>query len=894
MTVVTRKFADITKRPDYYLFEFETGLRRSNEDEDVTITPKRIKKTPEDVDGEAVLSVDLDPGPARVTYRGVSFIIEIPESGPADLQDLIDAGTVENGAPEIPSNSVALRGRSFDGMQLDGTDLVGLVGDSEAGRVDLAPIIPSSNIDTMAGAGAAGKKLVKAATEMSARAAIGLDPVIVTDAAYGAVADAVALTDATMTAGSSVCTSASNKFTPSMVGQTIIIRAGTGQAPMTSTVASYQSAGQITLSDVAITNALVSGGPNVNAIIGTDNSQAFEDALATAAAKAAAAGSYTKRYQTVAQVYVPSGSYLTITGIPALQEPGISVVGAGPTATRIWHCGNDAFLQMGTFNATPSNAWEGIAGRLQVSDLELSAPIYANPSQEGTRVGIGIQDNGCGHLCIDNVWMSGFEYGVLAAYGSDFTTFGPNVALRHCDVGVYLGPGSEQILLHGVDFYMCGEGLVNEGAPQGALVGCSFEDNRIADITYDGNSSGTTRSGVPWNTPPAYYFGSWTHVGCWFETGAGGTTDRNNDHSIWIKSTAYDWVGWRGLSFTDCILVSGGRTQVPGGTNSFITDSGTQAANPLVDNLIVIGKSINGIYYYNGPAGTSDVALRNWHAVTPSNGIVAIIGETDLSTIYSPMTKLMTGRDITLDDVTLANSLLTSPRASTLLDTVYGNTVVNLVGVNNGVNYVELVNAIANSAVQVRPSGATLNTALWLRPRGTEKVRVVNGDAATVADFTGGSSHVNYWDFSSAAADNAITATVRTSSGSQPNVSANVVTRGNGTFQVNSSEVMTAKRTINPQTGTTYTLALTDAGHTITLNNASATTLTVPTNATAAFPVGASIELFQLGAGQVTVAGASGVTINSTPGQKISAQYGKAQLLKIAADTWVLTGSLSA
>lgn len=116
MTVVTRKFADISHRPDYYVFEFETGLRRSNDHDDLSITPRRIKVEPtealnEDTDEiEAVLSVDLDPGPCRVWYRGTAHIIEVPESGPADLQDLLDEGTVEQGRPEIPSNSVALRG----------------------------------------------------------------------------------------------------------------------------------------------------------------------------------------------------------------------------------------------------------------------------------------------------------------------------------------------------------------------------------------------------------------------------------------------------------------------------------------------------------------------------------------------------------------------------------------------------------------------------------------------------------------------------------------------------------------------------------------------------------------------------------------------------------------
>ena len=57
---------------------------------------------------------------------------------------------------------------------------------------------------------------------------------------------------------------------------------------------------------------------------------------------------------------------------------------------------------------------------------------------------------------------------------------------------------------------------------------------------------------------------------------------------------------------------------------------------------------------------------------------------------------------------------------------------------------------------------------------------------------------------------------------------------------------------------------------------------------------GTFIDLAQIGAGQVTVAPGSGVTINSTPGLKISAQYGGATLTQTAANTWLLVGALSA
>ncbi len=97
--------------------------------------------------------------------------------------------------------------------------------------------------------------------------------------------------------------------------------------------------------------------------------------------------------------------------------------------------------------------------------------------------------------------------------------------------------------------------------------------------------------------------------------------------------------------------------------------------------------------------------------------------------------------------------------------------------------------------------------------------------------------------------------------------------------------------TLNAQTGTTYTLVITDNGRLVTLSNAAAITLTVPLNATVAFATGAIINIQQIGAGQVTVAGAAGVTLNGT-GTKTRAQWSAASLVKTATDTWTLIGDI--
>lgn len=90
-----------------------------------------------------------------------------------------------------------------------------------------------------------------------------------------------------------------------------------------------------------------------------------------------------------------------------------------------------------------------------------------------------------------------------------------------------------------------------------------------------------------------------------------------------------------------------------------------------------------------------------------------------------------------------------------------------------------------------------------------------------------------------------------------------------------------------------YTLVLGDAGKAVEFNSANAVTLTVPPNSAVAFPIGTVIELFTLGAGQVTIAPGSGVTLRSGNGLKLRVQYSVAALRKRATDEWVVAGDLT-
>lgn len=84
------------------------------------------------------------------------------------------------------------------------------------------------------------------------------------------------------------------------------------------------------------------------------------------------------------------------------------------------------------------------------------------------------------------------------------------------------------------------------------------------------------------------------------------------------------------------------------------------------------------------------------------------------------------------------------------------------------------------------------------------------------------------------------------------------------------------KAKFNNQTGTTYTLAASDTGKTVTCDNASAITVTLPNN----LAVGFICEVIQLGTGQVSFSAASGATINNRSSQtKIAGRYGATRLV---------------
>lgn len=96
-----------------------------------------------------------------------------------------------------------------------------------------------------------------------------------------------------------------------------------------------------------------------------------------------------------------------------------------------------------------------------------------------------------------------------------------------------------------------------------------------------------------------------------------------------------------------------------------------------------------------------------------------------------------------------------------------------------------------------------------------------------------------------------------------------------------------------------YTAVLANNSQVVTMDNASANTFSIPTNASVAFPIGTQINVLQIGAGQTTIqAVTSGTTTIQSTGAtaaapKLRARYSAATCLKAGTDLWYVFGDIA-
>ena len=97
---------------------------------------------------------------------------------------------------------------------------------------------------------------------------------------------------------------------------------------------------------------------------------------------------------------------------------------------------------------------------------------------------------------------------------------------------------------------------------------------------------------------------------------------------------------------------------------------------------------------------------------------------------------------------------------------------------------------------------------------------------------------------------------------------------------------------MNRQTGTSYTLVLSDAWKKIICDNAAPFSLIIPINSAVPFAIGTRVDVYQANFGQVTISSAA--TLRYPIGPKIKGIYGEVGLTKIGNDEWIISGYISA
>jgi len=133
-------------------------------------------------------------------------------------------------------------------------------------------------------------------------------------------------------------------------------------------------------------------------------------------------------------------------------------------------------------------------------------------------------------------------------------------------------------------------------------------------------------------------------------------------------------------------------------------------------------------------------------------------------------------------------------------------------------------------------------------------------------------------------------------------VSGNARVSGNlsitGNLSANVSGFSIGYRDLPQITASNVTLALSDASKHFYANTSSPTTITVPSNANVAFPIGTTIVIVNRGAGNITIqnqaAGAPFLYLAgnaTTTTSRTLTQYGMATLLKTETNLWFVNGT---
>ena len=325
---------------------------------------------------------------------------------------------------------------------------------------------------------------------------------------------------------------------------------------------------------------------------------------------------------------------------------------------------------------------------------------------------------------------------------------------------------------------------------------------------------------------------------------------------------------------TSVTLPTTGTLATLAGTETFTNKTLTSPTLTTPTLGVASATTINKVTL-TAPATESTLTIADGKTLTASNTLT-FTGTDSSSVAFGTGGTVVYTNVATLSSLTSIGTIGTGTWQGTLIGATYGGT-----GVNNGANTITLGGNFTTSGAFTTTLTVGANTNVTLPSTGT-LATLAGTETFTNKTFT-------------SPVTNSPTLTLSTSSSTtDARLSWDSTNKklqvGNGTISLDfaSSNVIT-----NAQAAS-YTLVLADKDKLVEISNASANTLTVPPNASVAYPVGTQITILQTGAGATTITPGAAVTVNATPGLILRAQWSSVTLIKRAENTWVALGDLRA